>query len=89
MVAEAPERTLEPPHPLAHERAQLAASEVTVALDLADAERERFRLGDSTLFTVNLREQAAVDAELRLVAANLDYMRALTVYEQVTAKLLA
>lgn len=73
----------------AHERALLAASEVTVALDLADAERERFRLGDSTLFLVNLREQAAVDAELRLVAANLDYMRALTVYEQVTAKLLA
>lgn len=73
----------------AHERALLAASEVTVALDLAEAERERFRLGDSTLFTVNLREQAAVDAELRLVAANLDYIRALTVYEQVTAKLLA
>lgn len=73
----------------AHERALLAAREVTVALDLADAERERFRLGDSTLFLVNLREQAAVDAELRLIAANLDYIRALTIYEQVTAKLLA
>ncbi len=72
----------------AHERTLLAAREVTVALDLADAERERFRLGDSTLFVVNLREQAAVDAELRLVAANLDYLRALTIYEQVTAKLL-
>ena len=72
----------------AHERAILAAREVTVALDLAEAERERFRLGDSTLFLVNLREQAAVDAELRLVAANLDHIRALTGYEQVTAKLL-
>ncbi len=72
----------------AHERTLLAAREVTVALDLADAERERFRLGDSTLFLVNLREQAAVDAELRQVAANLDYLRALTIYEQVTAKLL-
>ncbi len=72
----------------AHERTLLAAREVTVALDLADAERERFRLGDSTLFVVNLREQAAVDAELRQVGANLDYLRALTIYEQVTAKLL-
>ena len=47
----------------AHERTLLAAREVTVALDLADA-------------------------ELRQVGANLDYLRALTIYEQVTAKLL-
>lgn len=72
----------------AHERTLLATREVTVALDLADAERERFRLGDSTLFLVNLREQAAVDAELREVSANLDYLRARTIYDQVTAKLL-
>lgn len=73
----------------AHERAKFAKDEVTVALDLADAERERFRLGDSTLFTVNLREQAAVEAELREVNAVSDYLRAMTAYEQVTAALLA
>jgi outer membrane protein TolC len=72
----------------AHNRALLLQDEVTVALDLADAERERFRLGDSNLFTVNLREQAAVDAELRQVSAVNDYLRALTVYEQTTARLL-
>ena len=72
-----------------HERALLAKDEVTVALDLADAERERFRFGDSTLFTVNLREQAAVDAELREVNAVNDYLRSLTVYEQATAASLA
>jgi outer membrane protein TolC len=72
----------------AHNRATLAKDEVQVALDLADAERERFRLGDSTLFFVNLREQAAVDAELRQVSSVNDYLRALTVYEQVTARLL-
>jgi len=72
----------------AHNRAVLVKDEVQVALELADAERERFRLGDSTLFTVNLREQAAVDAELREVSAVNDYLRALTVYEQVTARLL-
>lgn len=73
----------------AHSRAVLIRQEVDVALDLADAERERFRLGDSTLFTVNLREQAAVDAELRSVSAVNDYLRALTAYEQVTARALA
>jgi outer membrane protein TolC len=72
----------------AHNRALLIRQEVNVALDLADAERERFRLGDSTLFTVNLREQAAVDAEMRSVGAVGDYLRALTIYEQVTAKAL-
>lgn len=72
----------------AHGRAGLAKDEVQVALDLADAERERFRLGDSNLFIVNLREQAAVDAELREVSAVSDYLRALVVYEQVTARLL-
>jgi cobalt-zinc-cadmium efflux system outer membrane protein len=72
----------------AHQRAILTKDEVRVALDLAEAERERFRLGDSTLFTVNLREQAAADAELREVAAVNDYLRAMTVYEQATARLL-
>jgi outer membrane protein TolC len=68
-----------------HQRAVLARDEVVVALELAAAERERFRLGDSTLFTVNLREQAAVEAELREIGAVNDYLRAVTVYEQVTA----
>jgi len=68
----------------AHERALLAREETAVAADLAGAERERFRLGDSTLFTVNLREQAAVEAELREVSAVNEYLRALTLYEQVT-----
>lgn len=71
----------------AHNRATLAKDEVQLALDLADAERERFRLGDSNLFTVNLREQAAVDAELRQVLAVQDYLRALTVYDQVTVRM--
>ena len=68
---------------------ELAQSEVEVALELASAERDRFDLGDSNLFTVNLREQAAVDAELRRVAASLDYQRALALYRQATAELLA
>ena len=72
----------------AHERSELAQNEVEVALELASAERDRFDLGDSNLFTVNLREQAAVDAELRRVAASLDYQRALAFYEQATAELL-
>jgi len=73
----------------AHRRSTLAADEVTVALDLADAERERFRLGDSTLFVVNLREQAAVEAALRQIAATNDYLRARVAYDQATAKALS
>jgi outer membrane protein TolC len=72
----------------AHQRARLAMQEVTVALQLADLERDRFQLGDSDLIRVNIREQQAVDAELSLVAANLEYIRALVTYQQVTAQLL-
>ena len=72
----------------AHNRAQLATQEVQVALELADAERVRFDLGDSTLFTVNLRELAAVEAELREISAINDFLRALTVYERATAGML-
>ena len=55
-------------------------------LGKTDAEREKFRLGDSNLFTVNLREQTAVDAELRDVGAVNDYLLAVTLYEQATAR---
>jgi outer membrane protein TolC len=69
----------------AHERALLTTEEVTLARQLEEAERERFRLGGSTLFLVNLREQAAVDAAVREVAAHNEYFRALAQYELATA----
>lgn len=47
----------------------LTAQESQLAAQLAEAERQRFALGSSSLFVVNQREQAAADARLRLIDA--------------------
>lgn len=73
----------------AYRRSKLITEEVKVARQLEDAERSRFDLGDSTLFLVNLREQATFDAEVREVAAQADYFRATALYELAIAEALA
>lgn len=73
----------------AYRRARLIAEEVQVARTLEDAERSRFELGDSTLFLVNLREQATFDAAVREVSAQADYYRAQALYELAIAEALA
>jgi cobalt-zinc-cadmium efflux system outer membrane protein len=65
----------------AFERAQLTREEYRVARDLEEAERARFRLGDGTMFLVNLREQATFDAALRELSATQDYFRSRAQYE--------
>jgi outer membrane protein TolC len=60
----------------ARERRVLADKEAAIAGALAEKEREAFALGHSTILTVNLREQAAIDAELRAVVARIDVHRA-------------
>lgn len=47
----------------------LAEQEVEVAQKVAEAERQRFALGSSTLFTVNLLEEAVAEARLRYLDA--------------------
>ncbi len=56
----------------ARELAELARLEVGQARALRDAERTRFASGASDFFLVNLREQAAADAERRHLYALLD-----------------
>ncbi len=73
----------------AYRRARLIAEEVQVARTLEDAERTKFDLGDSTLFLVNLREQATFDAAVREVSAQADYFRAQALYELAIAEALA
>lgn len=51
------------------ERVQLAEQSVAVAIALVDGERQRFDAGATTLFFVNVREQAAAEAQESLVAA--------------------
>ncbi len=60
----------------AHARVGLAREQLTAAHELEQAERSRFRLGDSTLLLVNLREQAATDAALQEIDALGEYQRA-------------
>lgn len=63
-------------------------AEVTVARELERLERDRFDLGDSTQFLVNLRELAAADAAVREVRAHADVQKALVGLERATGRLL-
>lgn len=72
----------------AFQRALVLRDEVRVTRDLEDAERTRFDLGDSTLFILNLREQATADAAVREVNALADYQRAVALYEFAVARAL-
>jgi outer membrane protein TolC len=71
-------------------RAVLAvvSEELDVARELEQLERDRFALGDSTQFLVNLRELATADAALREARALADYQKALVQVEAATGRLL-
>jgi outer membrane protein TolC len=62
--------------------------ELQVARELEQLERDRFALGDSTQFLVNLRELATADAALREVRALADLQKALVSVESATGRLL-
>jgi len=62
--------------------------EVSVTQELERLERDRFTLGDSTQFLVNLRELATAEASLREARALADYQKALVALEAATGQLL-
>ena len=70
------------------ERVRLLADEVRVSRDLEAAERARFEIGEGTLFILNLREQATLDAAIREALAQADYQRAIVAHESATGELL-
>jgi outer membrane protein TolC len=72
----------------ARARLELLGEEVRVSRELEEAERTRFELGEGTLFMLNIREQATLDAAVREVVAQADYQRARTAYEYATGSLL-
>lgn len=72
----------------ARQRLQLLRDEVRVSRELEEAERTRFQLGEGTLFMLNLREQATLDAAVREALAQADYQRARAGYEYATGSLL-
>lgn len=60
---------------VASRRVQVATQELALSRRLEAAERERFALGEGTLFLVNLREQATADAGSRLIDAQTDLFK--------------
>lgn len=64
----------------ARQRVAVARTELGLANKVEVAERTKFLLGDSTLFIVNLREQATADAAIREIDALLDFHRSLAAY---------
>lgn len=67
---------------------EAVAQEVAVARELERLERDRFDLGDSTQFLVNLRELATADAEVREARARVDVQKAVVALDAATGRLL-
>ncbi|ODT01584.1 MAG: transporter [Erythrobacter sp. SCN 62-14] len=65
----------------------LAQDEVRQATTMVQAERTRFRLGAGDFFLVNLREEAAADAQVRAIRAELSGRLAAANYNAATINL--
>lgn len=70
----------------AHRRAEIATRQASLAERLAEAERQRLALGDSTVLVVNLREEAAADAAAAAIDAVAEYRRAHARYRVATGR---
>ncbi len=71
----------------AFQSVDLVRQELTVARELESLERDRFDLGDSTQFLVNLRELNTADAAFREIKALADYQKALAEFEAASGRL--
>ena len=68
----------------AETRAKMLRDELLVARLLEDGEREKFRLGTSNLFLVNLREQSTADTAVREIEAEAQYHGAMADFRVAT-----
>lgn len=68
----------------AHRRSEIAARQASLAERLAQAERDRLLLGDSTILFVNLREEAAADAAAAAIDAAADFRKSRARYHVAT-----
>ncbi|MEP7339197.1 MAG: TolC family protein [Acidobacteriota bacterium] len=69
-----------------HDRYQAALREVELAARLEQGEREKFTLGDSTLFLVNQRERATAEARVKLIEIQAEYEQARATFRAATAQ---
>lgn len=71
----------------AQQREAMAIAERKLADDLLEAERQRLELGESTVFMINLREQASLEAAIRQIDAGIEARRASIVWRAISAQL--
>jgi outer membrane protein TolC len=71
----------------AYRRYQAATQELELARRLEEAERERFALGDSTLFLVNQRERASGEAAVKAITLRAEYEQSVALFRAVTTQL--
>jgi outer membrane protein TolC len=72
----------------AYATVDLVRQELTLARELEALERDRFLLGDSTQFLVNLRELTTADAAFREIKSLADYQKASAEFEAASGRLL-
>lgn len=70
-----------------YQRYLAASAELDLAKKLEQGERDRFALGDSTLFLVNQRERATAEAAVKVITIQAEYEQALAVFQAVTAQI--
>lgn len=68
-------------------RTELLEKEVQLALKVEEAERVRFKHGDSNLLMVNIREQTTADARQRLIDAKTEFLKAHSEYNLIRRSL--
>ena len=66
---------------------KLAESEVEQSEAMVEAERQRFNLGASDFFFVNIREERAADAQIRAIRADFNGRIARTSYDAATVNI--
>lgn len=71
----------------AYRRYVAAREELRLAQRLEQGERDRFNLGDSTLFLVNQRERSTAEAANRVISIRAEYEQALVLFRAVTVQL--
>jgi outer membrane protein len=69
-----------------YDRYLAAQAEVQLAIRLEEGEREKFRLGDSTLFLVNQRERATAEARVKLIEIQTEYEQAVAAFRAATVQ---
>ncbi|MBC7472908.1 MAG: TolC family protein [Candidatus Sericytochromatia bacterium] len=70
----------------AYKQIELAKQELELSIKLEEAEKEKFKLGDSNILLINIREQTTADAKIREINTIINYNQALADYKAVLSE---